>query len=48
VPTLYILIASVSAVAVGAIGLVFTRRRKAQSFDQVSQSVLNRLRTEYR
>jgi hypothetical protein len=47
VPTLYILVATFFVVA-AAIGVVVSRRRKAPSYDQVSQSVLNRLRTEYR
>ncbi len=47
VSSLYVLI-GILVVAFSAIGVVVSRRRKAPSFDHVSQGVLNRLRTEYR
>jgi hypothetical protein len=44
---LYLLVALVAA-AIGAAGYVALRRRTPPSADQVSQSVLDRIRTEYR
>jgi hypothetical protein len=47
VPTSYIMLATV-VVALGAVAFVVSRMRKPQNFDHVTQSVLNRIRTEYR
>ena len=45
-PTLYVV--GMLVVAVSAIGVVVSRRLKAPEVDQVSENVLNRIRTEYR
>jgi hypothetical protein len=46
-PTLYVLV-GILAVALTALIAIISRIRKAPSFDQVPQNVLNRIRTEYR
>ena len=46
-PTLYVLV-GILAVALTALIAIVSRIRKAPSFDQVPQNVLNRIRTEYR
>lgn len=41
-------IAGILGLACTAIGVILVRKRKAPIYDQVSQNVLDRIRTDYR